>query len=78
MLYTGRVPGVEPDAAKKIGTFWLRRAAEQNHQFAKRKLEELGISPSEGPAAGLMGGLSLDTFFAGLFGLAERVRGAFE
>lgn len=47
MIFTGRGPGVNPDAAKRIGTFWLRRAAEQNHVFAKRKLEEAGITLSE-------------------------------
>jgi len=47
MIFTGRGPGVSPDAAKRIGTFWLRRAAEQNHVFAKRKLEEAGISLTE-------------------------------
>ena len=29
LIFTGRGPGVEPDAAKRIGTFWLRRAAEK-------------------------------------------------
>ena len=29
LVFTGRGPGVEPDAAKRIGTFWLRRAAEK-------------------------------------------------
>lgn len=47
LLLTGRGEGVAPESAKEIGTFWLRRAAEQNHVFAKRKLEEAGISPSE-------------------------------
>jgi tetratricopeptide (TPR) repeat protein len=74
MLSTGRVPGVEPEAAKKIGTFWLRRAAEQNHQFAKRKLEELGISPSEGLADRLPGGWNLNALFVRVFGWVESVR----
>lgn len=47
LLFTGRGPGVSAAAGKRIGTFWLRRAAEQGHIFAKRKLEENRISPSE-------------------------------
>jgi TPR repeat protein len=75
MLYTGRVPGVEPDVAKKFGTFWLRRAAEQNHPFAKRKLEENGISPSENPAAGFFGGLNFESVGSVLSGFLQSVRG---
>ena len=74
LLFTGRVPGVEPDAAKRLGTFWLRRAAEQDHQFAKRKLEELGISPSERPSAGLLERLSLGSVFAGVSQLLDAIR----
>jgi hypothetical protein len=74
MLYTGRVPGVEPDAAKRLGTFWLRRAAEQDHPFAKRKLEENGISPSEGLSAGLLDGLNLGAVFSGLSGMTHAIR----
>jgi TPR repeat protein len=73
MLYTGRVPGVEPDAAKRLGTFWLRRAAEQNHPFAKRKLEENGISPSEGLSSGLLDRLNIGSVFSGLSGLAHAI-----
>ncbi len=47
LLYTGRAPGVSPDAAKDLGIFWLRRAAEQDHEFAKRKLKDAGYSLSE-------------------------------
>lgn len=47
LLFTGRGPDVAPESAQRIGTFWLRRAAEQSHVFAKRKLEEAGISLSE-------------------------------
>lgn len=71
MLYTGRVPGVEPDVAKKIGTFWLRRAAEQNHPFAKRKLEENGISPSEDVSYGLLNSLNLSSLSALVHTLRE-------
>ncbi len=67
MLYTGRVPGVEAGAARKIGTFWLRRAAEQNHPFAKRKLEENGISPSENVTSGLLDSLGLGTLSAFIY-----------
>lgn len=59
MLYTERGPGVEAATAKRLGTFWLRRAAEQDHAFAKRKLEENGISPSENLASGLLERLGL-------------------
>lgn len=64
MLYTGRVPGVEAGTAKRAGTFWLRRAAEQDHPFAKRKLEENGISPSEGVVPGLLDKLGLGVLSA--------------
>jgi tetratricopeptide (TPR) repeat protein len=52
LLYTGRGPGVKPDLAESNGVFWMRRAAEQNHRFAKQKLEELQIPLSEEPASG--------------------------
>ena len=47
MLFSGQVGAMKGEAAKRQGIFWLRRAAEQDHIFAKRKLEEHGISPSE-------------------------------
>jgi len=47
LLYTGRGPGVKPDLAESNGVFWMRRAAEQDHRFAKHKLEERGIPLSE-------------------------------
>jgi tetratricopeptide (TPR) repeat protein len=47
LLYTGRGEGVETEVGKRIGSFWMRRAAEQGHLFAKKKLEENNISPSE-------------------------------
>jgi tetratricopeptide (TPR) repeat protein len=47
LLFTGRGPGVDADTGKRLGIFWLRRAAEQDHQFARRKLEENRISLSE-------------------------------
>lgn len=47
LMYTGRGPGVEPDLAKSNGTFWLRRAAENGHHYAKQKLQENNIAPSE-------------------------------
>ena len=74
LLYTGRGAGVDAEAAKRYGIFWLRRAAEQNHQYAKRKLEELGISPSEGLADRLPGGWNLDALFDRVFGWVESVR----
>jgi TPR repeat protein len=47
MLFSGRGEGVKQPLARDAGVFWLRRAAEQNHQYAKRKLEEAGISLAE-------------------------------
>lgn len=47
LLYTGRGEDLKDEAAKKLGIYWMRRAAEQDHVYAKRKLEENGISPSE-------------------------------
>lgn len=74
LLYTGRGAGVDEDAARRHGIFWLRRAAEQDHQFAKRKLEELGISPSEGLADRLPGGWNLEALFDRVFGMIEGLR----
>lgn len=47
LLLTGRGPNVEGKAAKEHGLFWLRRAAEQNHEYAKKKLSEGGYAESE-------------------------------
>ena len=47
LLYTGRGLGVDPQFARTAGVFWLRRAAEQDQEFAKRKLAENNISLSE-------------------------------
>jgi TPR repeat protein len=47
LLLSGRVPEVAADQARSDGLFWLRRAAEQDHQFAKRKLQEGGYAESE-------------------------------
>lgn len=47
LLFTGRGPNVEAATGKRLGVFWLRRAAEQDHQFAKKKLEEHKIEMSE-------------------------------
>lgn len=69
LLYTGRVAGIEPDAAKKIGTFWLHRAAEQNHQFAQRKIEELRLGAPDAGQTGM-----LDAFLDRLFGAIESLR----
>ena len=50
ILYTGRGGSVESETAKRTGIFWMRRAAEQGHHFAKLKLEENNISLSEEPS----------------------------
>lgn len=64
LLFTARASGVEAETAKRLGVYWLRRAAEQNHAFAKRKLEENGISPSENLASGLLESLGLGALSA--------------
>jgi TPR repeat protein len=47
LLLSGRAPNVGAEQAQSNGLFWLRRAAEQGHQFAKRKLEEGHYPESE-------------------------------
>ncbi|MCA1978593.1 MAG: hypothetical protein LDL19_05085, partial [Thiobacillus sp.] len=47
LLYTGRGGVADAKQSQALGVFWLRRAAEQNHVFAKRKLEEAGIPEQE-------------------------------
>lgn len=69
MLYTGRVPGVDSEVANRTGIFWLRRAAEQDHMFAKRKLEELGVPPSEEDSGGVF-----ENLLAMVIALFERYR----
>jgi TPR repeat protein len=47
LMLTHRAPGVEPKQAEENGLFWLRRAAELDHQFAKKKLQEGGHAEAE-------------------------------
>jgi TPR repeat protein len=47
MLFTGRGEVSDEAEAKRLGTFWMRRAAEQGHHYAKRKLEENHIEVTE-------------------------------
>lgn len=47
LLMTGRVPGMDEKQGKRLGVFWLRRAAELGHQFARKKLQEGGYPESE-------------------------------
>lgn len=47
LMLTGRAPGVAAEQGKRHGLFWLRRAAELDHQFAKKKLQEGGYGESE-------------------------------
>ncbi len=47
LLLTNRAPGVTEEQAKINGLFWLRRAAELDHQFAKKKLQENGYAEQE-------------------------------
>ncbi|MFP5410831.1 MAG: hypothetical protein ACLGG6_07635, partial [Gammaproteobacteria bacterium] len=74
LLYTGRGAGVDAETAKRHGIFWLRRAAEQNQTFAKRKLEELGISPSESQLEGVAGWLNVEAWFDRVFGFFDSLR----
>jgi TPR repeat protein len=47
LMLSGRAPGVTAEQAQTNGMFWLRRAAEQDHQYAKQKLREGGHPESE-------------------------------
>ncbi|TVP89879.1 MAG: DUF4034 domain-containing protein [Pseudomonadaceae bacterium] len=47
MLYSRRVPDVDRDQAGDVGIYWLRRAAEKDHRFAARRLDEMNISRAE-------------------------------
>jgi TPR repeat protein len=53
LLLSGRAPGINKEQGENNGLFWLRRAAERDQQFAKKKLEEGGYAESEevGPAS---------------------------
>ena len=64
LLYTGRGPAVDPQLAKTLGVFWLRRAAEQDHEFAKRKLAEGGIGATEALEAAAPGDTSISRLLA--------------
>lgn len=68
LMFTGRAPGVEAATAKRLGVYWLRRAAEQGHQFAKKKLEENRIELSEQPSAADEG-TRLNSILSGLYKL---------
>jgi TPR repeat protein len=56
LLLTGRAPGVGKEQAERDGLFWLRRAAERDQQFARKKLQEGGYAESEqvGQAPGML------------------------
>lgn len=64
LLFTNRGGDLKEADAKKLGIFWLRRAAEQDHNFAKRKLEAQGISLSEDTESVYENGLSIHTVVA--------------
>lgn len=68
LLFTGRGPGVEAAAGKRLGVFWLRRAAEQGQQYAKKKLEENKIELSE-PEPAADEGTRLNSILTMLYGL---------
>ena len=42
LLASGRAPNLAAEQARDEGIFWLHRAAEQNHEHARKRLEELG------------------------------------
>lgn len=71
LLFTGRGGSVEPEAAKRLGIFWMRRATEQGHHYAKRKLEENKIELSEEPAAENGWGLNVGTVLSALYALIQ-------
>jgi hypothetical protein len=64
-----RIPRASPaDNAeeKRISTFWMRRAAEQGHLYARRKPEENHIDPTElvpGGAGALTANVVLSTLY---------------
>lgn len=70
-LFTGRGDALQGEEAKRLGTFWLRRAAEQDHHFAKRKLEENNISLAEG-LEDAMGGNSLRAYLEALLWILNK------
>jgi tetratricopeptide (TPR) repeat protein len=47
LLLSGRVPGVTKEQGEDDGLFWLRRAVELDHQYARKKLQEGGYAESE-------------------------------
>lgn len=67
LLYTGRAPGLEVQRARKAGAFWLRRAAEQDHEFAKRKLAENRLERSEAVDAGAPAEATLEQFLDAVY-----------
>jgi tetratricopeptide (TPR) repeat protein len=71
LMMTGRAPGVDPEQGKTNGLFWLRRAAEQDHLYARKKLEEGGFPESEPVADGAAGASS--SIFQALYWLIQRV-----
>jgi tetratricopeptide (TPR) repeat protein len=71
LLFTGRGGSVEPDAARRLGIFWMRRAAEQGHHFAKRKLEENKIELSEEPATKNEWDLNVGSVLSTLYALIQ-------
>lgn len=71
LLYSGRAPGAGVDLAKNNGMFWMRRAAEQNHHFAKRKLEENHISPSEELPSNFWENLHIHSVLALLYSIIQ-------
>lgn len=73
MLYTGQGGAVKGEVAKTLGIYWLRRAAEQDHIFAKRKLEEHGISPSENTQSQVEEGFGVESVVAMLRGTFSRI-----
>jgi tetratricopeptide (TPR) repeat protein len=67
LMYTGRGPDVEPGLAKSNGAFWLRRAAENGHHYAKQKLQENNIAPSEEQAVSSPEELSITSVMSALY-----------
>jgi tetratricopeptide (TPR) repeat protein len=76
LAFTHRAPGMDKAQARDTGVFWLRRAAEQEHAYAKKKLEEAGYDETEIPAQGsARGGASLDEALRALWALVAGLPG---
>ncbi len=75
MLFTGQALGMHSGQARELGIFWLRRATERNHTYAKWRLEERGLSLSESRPRTIEDVLHADSVWAALSMLVQIVQG---